>query len=812
MNDNNFIIAISSGKGGSGKSTLAANLAISLHKELNSKTLLIDLDSHNCGDLNTILGIRPTTSLQEITNSASPVQTAVVKHGSGLFFLPSVISPEKKLTVSASQFSQYLLSLKSEYNFIIIDIGNHFLELQKQVTHNAHAVLLVTHADPLSITATKRKLNEFTLETLPKEISQIIVNQFDSKSSLSSSAIEKILHKNILSVLPSDEVMSYKALQNSTPFVMNQPNIALSQSYKKLVTSLSGGLLQKLKILSEAKPALTTSNKTEDTNSLNNLKIQIHKELIITMNMKKDSMSSKNNPNKEQELKDTTKRVIVELTDKLAKNLSRNVRAQIIQEVLDEALGLGPLETLLKDPAVSEIMVNGYNHIYVERSGKLTLSTTTFTSNLQLRNVIERICTPLGRRIDEKTPYVDARLADGSRVNAVIEPLSIDGPSLTIRKFPADRITIEDYTNRFGSLTPAMADFLKICVEQGLNIIISGGTGSGKTTMLNVLSSFIPGRERIVTVEDAAELQLKQEHVVRLETRPANMEGTGEVSIRDLVKNCLRMRPDRIIVGECRDGAALDMISAMNTGHDGSMTTVHSNNPREAIARLETLCMMAGMELPAKALREQISGAVNLIIQISRLSDGSRKIMHITEVVGMQGDTVTLQEIFRFKEEGFDKNRKITGQFQSMGLIPSFIEKFEQKGIKIPRNLFTTKNTSTIKPVGSKLTQTPNVQRKHAEIKTHAHNATILKNASPPIKPPIVKPVAIKPPITKPVAIKSVTDLPKQKNTLVGHNINLNAKKPSIQTGPATSLNSKKMVKKSGIVFKNKLKKVGGNG
>ena len=284
-------------------------------------------------------------------------------------------------------------------------------------------------------------------------------------------------------------------------------------------------------------------------------------------------------------------------------------------------------------------------------------------------------------------------MADGSRVNAVIEPLSIDGPAVTIRKFPSERIVIKDLVQRFGSLTEAMADFLKICVEQGLNVIISGGTGSGKTTLLNVMSSFISDKERVITVEDAAELQLKQTHVVRLETRPANMEGTGAITIRDLIRNSLRMRPDRIVVGECRDGAALDMLSAMNTGHDGSMTTVHANNPREAVARLETLCLMAGMELPAKAIREQIAGAVNLIVQISRLSDGSRKIKSITEVAGMQGDVVTLQEIFRFKESGFDKNRKIIGQFQAMGRIPTFIERFEQRGIHIPRDLFTTQQS-----------------------------------------------------------------------------------------------------------------------
>ena len=386
------------------------------------------------------------------------------------------------------------------------------------------------------------------------------------------------------------------------------------------------------------------------------------------------------------------------LLDKESPGMPRDDRSKTIKEVLEEALGLGPLEDLLADNSVTEIMVNGYKKIFIEKSGKVQLSPVTFTSNMHLRNVIERIVTPLGRRIDEKTPYVDARLKDGSRVNAVIEPLSIDGPALTIRKFKKGGITPEKYVE-FGSLTKPMIDFLKICVENGLNVVISGGTGSGKTSLLNMISSFIPSNERIVTVEDAAELQMQQEHVVRLETRPANMEGTGAVTIRDLVRNALRMRPDRIVVGETRDGAALDMLQAMNTGHDGSMTTTHSNSPRECIGRLETLCLMSGMDLPLKSIREQISSAVNLIVQISRLSDGSRKITSITEVCGMQGETVTLQEIFRFKETGFDKNRKIIGAFQAMGMIPTFIEKLEQKGVVIPREIFSNEPPkAAIKP------------------------------------------------------------------------------------------------------------------
>jgi septum site-determining protein MinD len=333
-------------------------------------------------------------------------------------------------------------------------------------------------------------------------------------------------------------------------------------------------------------------------------------------------------------------------------------------------------------------MVNGANKIFIEKAGKVQLSGIKFTSNDHLRRITERIVTPLGRQINNATPYVDARLKDGSRVNAVIEPLSLDGPALTIRKFKKGGITPEKYIE-YGSATKNMLDFLKISVEYGYNVVISGGTGSGKTSLLNMISQFIPVHERVITVEDAAELQLMQEHVVRLETRPPSMEGTNAVSIRDLIKNALRMRPDRIVVGETRDGAALDMLQAMNTGHDGSMTTTHANSPRECIARLETLVMMSGLDLPVRAIREQISGAVDLIVQIVRLSDGSRKIVSVTEVVGMQGDVVTLAEIFRFKETGYDKNRRILGQFQATGTVPSFVQEIKDKGGHIPMEIFS---------------------------------------------------------------------------------------------------------------------------
>ena len=360
-------------------------------------------------------------------------------------------------------------------------------------------------------------------------------------------------------------------------------------------------------------------------------------------------------------------------------------RDTLIGELSDEALGLGPLERFLSDPKVSEIMVVDPNTIYIEDGGKLRLSEARFTDDERVRAVIERIVTPLGRRIDESSPLVDARLKDGSRVNAVIKPIALRGACITIRKFSKVPLTLEKLTS-FGTITPQMGRFLTRCVIAKKNVVISGGTGSGKTTLLNVLSASIPEEDRIVTIEDAAELQLQQPHVVSLETRPPNLEGRGEYTIRDLVKNALRMRPDRIIVGECRGGEALDMLQAMNTGHDGSMTTTHANSPREAIARLETLVLMSGLDLPVRAIREQIAGSVNIIVQQSRLSDGSRKVTAITEVIGIERDTseIELRPIFQFVRTGTGPGGKVVGQFRATGYLPSFLDTFIVMGLVKP--------------------------------------------------------------------------------------------------------------------------------
>jgi pilus assembly protein CpaF len=370
---------------------------------------------------------------------------------------------------------------------------------------------------------------------------------------------------------------------------------------------------------------------------------------------------------------------------------SRQMRNRLVSDMADEILGFGPIEPLLRDPTVTEVMVNRPDQVYCERFGKLELTDIQFRDTEHIRHVVDKIVTPLGRRVDESSPMVDARLPDGSRVNAIISPLSLNGPVLTIRKFSVDPYTVEDLIG-FGTLTQGMAAFLAACVKIKLNILVSGGSGAGKTTLLNVLSSFIPEGERVVTVEDAAELKLHQPHVVRLESRPPNIEGKGEIRIRDLVRNCLRMRPDRIVVGEVRGGEALDMLQAMNTGHEGSISTIHSNTPRDALARIETMVMMAGMDLPSRAIREQVAAAIHMIVQVGRLSDGSRRVVSVSEIQGMEGNVIVLQDLFTFQQKGIGEGGKVLGAMLPTGMVPRFIERFNASGAHLPPEIFKRTN------------------------------------------------------------------------------------------------------------------------
>jgi pilus assembly protein CpaF len=413
---------------------------------------------------------------------------------------------------------------------------------------------------------------------------------------------------------------------------------------------------------------------------------QIQRELLKRMDMKRLTVQGVDR----EGLEDTAREKIRQIIDEVVSNgrLPEGIDpVRLEDDVFNEAMRLGPLEELLADDSVSEIMVNGPDKVYIERGGKLQLSDCQFTDDASVLSVIERIIAPLGRRCDESQPYVDARLADGSRVNAIIAPLALSGPTITIRKFSKKALTPEDFI-RFGTWTHNAAEFMKLCVLLRKNIIVAGGTGSGKTTLLNLLSGYIPHSERIVTVEDAAELRLQQPHVVRLEARPPNIEGKGAVPIRDLVKNCLRMRPDRIIVGECRGGEALDMLQAMNTGHDGSLTTVHANSPRDVISRLETMVLMSGMELPSRAIREQIASAVDIIIHESRMSDGSRKVTAITEVTGLEGNQIVMQDIFAFRQKGVGPDGKIIGEFKPTGAMPTWYDQLSGRGIKCDPKMF----------------------------------------------------------------------------------------------------------------------------
>jgi pilus assembly protein CpaF len=413
---------------------------------------------------------------------------------------------------------------------------------------------------------------------------------------------------------------------------------------------------------------------------LQDLRLRIHRRLIDTLDLTKLS-------NLEMErVRVEIRRILEDMVAAEAIPVSRADRDRLVMEVQHEVFGLGPLETLMKDPEISDILVNSSSRIFVERYGKLEKTDVRFRDDAHLMQIIERIVTRVGRRVDESSPMVDARLADGSRVNAIIPPLALDGPVLSIRRFGAERLTVNDLI-QFNSIPPQIAEVAAACVKSRLNMLVSGGTGAGKTTLLNCLSNFIPDNERIVTIEDSAELKLQQDHIVRLETRPANIEGQGAVTARDLVRNALRMRPDRIVIGEVRGGEALDMMQAMNTGHDGSISTVHANSARDALSRLETMMLMAGINLPERALREQVASALDVIVQLTRLSDGSRKVVEFAEVTGMEGTTITTQTIFKFDQRGVE-NGKVIGEFVATGVMPSFMDRLERHGFRIPNTHF----------------------------------------------------------------------------------------------------------------------------
>ncbi|MEW6058139.1 MAG: ATPase, T2SS/T4P/T4SS family [Bdellovibrionota bacterium] len=715
------IVAIVGGKGGIGKSVFSANLALAYLMELRQRPLLIDFDLQSMGDQNLILGVRSPRTIVEVTKYGGGVLDAkaigpfMTSTPQGVSFIsaPSDVAQAKEIDLDG--LGKFYKAITNIFPLVFVDCGSSIDEFSVKTFEFATMIFVVTSQDVIVLNQTKRILNKIQEHLFPPDMVQLVLNRYSQSSIVQAQMIQKNLNKSLFAAIPEDVETCSGSLARSQPFVSAAPQAPITRAYHDIIrkiqqtnilaqlanlkkptgvaAKLAGGqavgrsAAGGLAAVSGANPLSPLAKAVDGWTAL---KLRIHKALVETMDLKKQNIDT-SDPKQKEALREKTKKAILEIlnredTSSLLQN--REQTAQIVKEVLDEALGLGPLEDLLGDESVSEIMVNSRDQIYIEKAGKPMLSPVVFSSEQQMMNIIERIVTPLGRRCDEKTPYVDARLPDGSRVHVIIPPLALRGPTITIRKFPKKRIGVKELVE-WGSMTQEIADFLRMCVEARLNVIVSGGTGSGKTTLLNTLSNFIPSTERIITVEDAAELQLGQEHVVRLETRPKNIEGEGEVSIRDLIKCCLRMRPDRVVVGECRGGEALDMLQAMNTGHDGSLTTLHANNPRDAIARLETLVMMSGVSMPLKAIREQMASAVHLIIQISRLSDGSRRITYVTEVSGIQGEVISLQDIFVFKQEGMDKKRKIIGRFVPTGFIPKFVEEMEAKGMKVSRNLFT---------------------------------------------------------------------------------------------------------------------------
>ncbi len=718
------IIAVVGGKGGVGKSIFAANLAIAYLQEFKQRPLIVDLDLNSLGDQNIILGQNPPKNIVDISRmppgpmDARTLGPYMVNAQAGYSYVAAPRDAIVARDLDLEGLGKFLKAVTNIFNFVVIDCGNGTDPWALKALEYSTAIFAITTGDVIVINQTKRMLAKIQELLFPPEMVQVVVNRYSQASIITPAIIQKNLNRPVFAGIPDDAASCDGSLAKSMPVCIAAANTPIARAYHDIVRKIfQMNMLEnlaKLKkptgVLARAQASMggpsadaassspggpggpSARSSSAPVDPWTAMKLRIHKALVDQMDLKKTNTDT-NDPKQRAILREKTQKVILDVLqneDTSSLLSTRELKAQMLKEVLDEALGLGPLEDFLADDQVTEIMVNARDQIYLERGGKPMLSKVTFSSELQMMNVIERIVTPLGRRVDEKVPYVDARLLDGSRVHVIIPPLALRGPTITIRKFPKKRIEVKDLVG-FGSITEEIGDFLRSCVEAKLNIVVSGGTGSGKTTLLNVLSNFIPASERIITVEDSAELQLGQEHVVRLETRPKNIEGEGEVSIRDLIKCCLRMRPDRIVVGECRGGEALDMLQAMNTGHSGSLTTLHANNPRECLARLETLVMMAGLNLPAKAIRENIASAVGLIIQQSRMADGSRKVTYITEVVGMQGEVVSLQDIFIYKQEGMDKKRKVIGRFVPTGFIPKFVEEMEQKGMKISRSLFASK-------------------------------------------------------------------------------------------------------------------------
>ena len=716
------VVSVFGTKGGVGKTLIAANLGVALAKENNKKVLLLDLDTEAVGDMCHMLGASSHRTLLDILEYIDKGNTNIEKGkfinttSWGADFLPAIARPNlaKKIQASASKVSHIIKLIGSYYDFIIIDAGRSFSELLLEIFDTSSLILYIVTPDVLSIYQTKWALDTLERLNFPSSMIKIVLNRSEAASSININKIRSVLPSSFICELPSEGKIVMLSVNKGIPVVIDSPRSKMASAIRKFSIRLAqddslfidpveisqlrlnrirpqfSGEQEFWEKLAFVERAEDRENEYEREDEILMLKKRIHNRLIQALDLKRLDLKTFDNPERIKDLREKAQSMVINFLAQEAKSFisSLEVRKKFAKEIIDEALGLGPLEDLLRDSDITEIMVNNKDEIYIERNGKVELTNKRFISNEQVRVTIERIIAPLGRHIDETVPMVDARLPDGSRVNAIIHPLSLTGPTLTIRKFRKTVFTVEDLV-RLESLTWDMAEFLRACVLLRKNIVISGGTGSGKTTTLNALSSFIPDNERIITIEDAAELKLNQRHWVRLEARPSNIEGRGEITVRDLFRNTLRMRPDRIIIGECRGKEALDMLQAMNTGHDGSMTTIHANSTHDVFVRLDSMILMSGVELPIRAIREMITSAINIIVHTQRLSDGRRKVVQVTEVVGMKDDLhISLEDIFCFKQRGVDEKGNVLGEFTSTGYTPSFFKEIEIKGIKLSPDIF----------------------------------------------------------------------------------------------------------------------------
>ncbi len=711
-------ITIFSNKGGVGKTFVTVNLATALALA-GRKVLLIDMDSQGGQDMARTLNLSPRYSIVDIfellnkPDDAASIKAHVLHHTSGVDFIPATRTPRQSGLLTPDNIRPFLKRAASLYDFILIDSGKSFTETLITVLDYSNLILLVATPDILAVYQVKWCLDFLQNLQFPLKMVKLILNRSESRGSVAWQEIRAVLPCEIFSHIPSDGKIVGLALNKGIPCVIDSPRSPVADAFNKMVHILQR---EDIYVASPENTKPRNIEAAEDPNKfwekfgvkqtgassvvsprgeddeIGALKRKLHEKLVQRLNIDGITIDTLSDPKKIASVKKTAEEVVANLLmeETGGKITAHEQRVKIVHDVVNEALGLGPLEEYLADPDVSDIMVNNRNEIYVEKNGKLILTNQRFISDEKVRSVIERIIAPLGRRIDESTPMVDARLPDGSRINAIIPPLSLNGPMITIRKFGKERIVINDLLEKFQSLTNDMAGFLKACVVSRENIIVSGGTGAGKTTLLNVISEFIPDGERILTIEDAAELRLKKSHWGRLESRPMNIEGRGQVTIRDLFVNSLRMRPDRIIIGECRGAEALDMLQAMNTGHDGSMTTLHANSTRDVLTRLHSMILLSGIELPVRAINEMVSSAINIIVQINRFSDGTRKITGIAEITGISHDfQLQLQDVFVFRQKGLDNDGKVIGDYEPTGYIPKCYDEFATRGIPLSKDIFT---------------------------------------------------------------------------------------------------------------------------